>query len=1340
MSKVKIRLLSRLMAFLMFFSVLNLGQYKVKAFEGEVVPLYKYGTQTPIQIHQQNVYIPKYYQQLKRQFRTAWVSTVTNLDFPSRPGLTEEEFKQEYLKILDEFEELNFNAITVQVRPKLDAFYKSDLNPWSEYLTGVQGKDPGWDPLEWMIKVTHERNMEFHAWFNPYRVTNTYEPNKTIDEILATLADNNWAKMHPQYVLKFDGKLLLNPGEPEVINYIKESIVEVVQKYDVDAIHFDDYFYPYKVTRNGVTYYFGDANEDLETFQKYGQGFTDIKDWRRNNVNTLIKEVSKAIKEKKPYVKFGISPFGIWGHYDKHPEGSAEGVGSHTPITSSASYDDIYADTRKWVKEGWIDYITPQIYWAFGTTAAPYGELVDWWADVVKGTNCHLYIGHANYKINSNDNDWKNPEEIGNQLKFNLLYNEVKGSSFFSLKQLRLNNLGDTDKIKNDYFKTKAFVPAMPWIDDKAPNKVQNVSYKLLGENKIEVLWKDDFNNDSTYYAVYRFEGKSLGNIENPSNVIGIVRRDNNKEEYSYIDNSADKNKQYVYAVTAFDRLHNESRPELVFYPKVQYIKEKIMLKDIINNKIELEYRGYLDIAQDVLVYQILDNKVIEKSLSDVMVGAENVTLYLNKNNQVDLIIIDGETKIDKIRIGIRSDVNNPADINLLDYLNIEMKASSGFKLIDKKSNVSFDILNNDLISFKVEEGKISVYKNGNLIYKTLNRLYAEPINEDEKITVTTLRRGSPVFNPSYRGTLEITLSKNGDKLNLINEIQIEKYLYQVVPSEMPASFGLEALKAQAVAARTYALGDYFSSRFADRGFHVDDSTLSQVYNNTPENPTATQAVNETKGMVMKNGDQLVDARYYSTSGGYSAAKHEVWSEPVSNMFPGIRVPYLIGRSYTFDPQDNTKLLTINTQDEKEISEFYKNISLRAYDSDSAWFRWKLSLSKQELQNTINSNIKLRYEADPQFILTKDSDGNFISKPIPEEGTGEILNMYVAKRGEGGNITELVIVGTTGTYKIVKEFNIRFIIRPRAVDTKGSDVILYRATGGSQDYNASSLKNYSILPSAFFTFDTIKDENNNLISVVFYGGGNGHGVGMSQYGAKGLSDKGWTYDKILMTYYTNVELVNVYNQTNNQENNPLKLLILMSEDLFNSADEGKKQGNYLEGSKAKFRIVIDKAVNILKDENLDKDLIESTTDELKAAMRKFIDSKVSEEQANQYAKEQAAIDAIASLPDVENLTLEDEDAIKNARSLVNIANNDSNIVNLNKLIALEEKLLELKNKDNKNTEESDKNNEQNNQNESIENLPKTGQLLDANILVLISFVLILCGISLLLIRKKKDNI
>ncbi|WDC84754.1 SpoIID/LytB domain-containing protein [Caloramator sp. mosi_1] len=401
------------------------------------------------------------------------------------------------------------------------------------------------------------------------------------------------------------------------------------------------------------------------------------------------------------------------------------------------------------------------------------------------------------------------------------------------MKQLRLNNLGVTDKIKNEYFKTKALIPTMPWIDGKAPNKVHDISYKLLGENKIEISWKDNLENESAYYVVYRFEGRSIGNIEDPSKIIGVVRRDNSKEEQSFVDNSVEKNKQYVYAVTALDRLHNESKPEIVFYPKVQYIKEKVMLKDTINNKIELEYRGYIDIAQDVLVYQIIDNKVVERNLSNVMVGAENVTFYLDRDNKVDLIIIDGETKIDKVRIGIRSDVNNPADINLLDYSNIEMKASNGFKLLDKKSNVAFDILSNDLISFKVEDGQISVYKNGNIVYRTLNRLYAEPYNEDDKITVTTLRRGSPVFNPSYRGTLEVTLSKSGDKLNLINEIQIEKYLYQVVPSEMPESFGLEALKAQAVAARTYALGDYFSSRFADRGFHVDDSTLSQVYNNT---------------------------------------------------------------------------------------------------------------------------------------------------------------------------------------------------------------------------------------------------------------------------------------------------------------------------------------------------------------------------------------------------------------------------------------------------------------------------------------------------------------------------
>lgn len=566
MKKNKLLLLLTSSIATIFLSSLFIG--KVSAAADSMVPLYKYGTTTPVLLHGNQIYLPKDAVQEKRQFRSAWVVTVTNLDFPSKPGLTQEEFKAEYEKVLDDFDALNLNAVTFQVRPKADAFYKSDINPWSEWLTGVQGKDPGWDPLKWMIDETHKRNMEFHAWFNPYRVTVAYAPTKTVEEMLSTLSQDNWARLHPQYVLKFDGKLLLNPGEPEVQNYIKDSIMEVVKNYDIDAVHFDDYFYPYKVTRNGVTYVFGNANEDLATFQKYGTGFSDIRAWRRNNIDSLIQTVSTAIKAEKPYVKFGISPFGIWGHIGNHPAGSVEGEGSHTPITSSSSYDDIYADTRKWAKNGWIDYITPQIYWSFAQKAAPYGELADWWADVVKGTNCQLYIGHANYKHVSNgswDTDWQNPQEIPNQLKFNSMYPDIKGSSFFSLTSLRTNKYGETTIIKNEYFNNKALVPTMPWLDNKAPEPIKIANIKD-DEKGLSIKWHDKLHNDSAYYVIYRFDGDKSGDIENPANILAEVRREPGEIQFQYTDLTADPSKKYTYAVTAVDRLHNESAPDVLTY------------------------------------------------------------------------------------------------------------------------------------------------------------------------------------------------------------------------------------------------------------------------------------------------------------------------------------------------------------------------------------------------------------------------------------------------------------------------------------------------------------------------------------------------------------------------------------------------------------------------------------------------------------------------------------------------------------------------------------------------------------------------------------------------------
>jgi uncharacterized lipoprotein YddW (UPF0748 family) len=519
--------------------------------------LTKYNTNEVILINNKPIEIPIYAQEKTEEFRGVWVSTVYNLDF-SKNGLNEEAYKAEFRQLLNNLEGLNMNSVIFQVRPKLDAFYKSEMNPWSEFLTGKQGLDPGWDPLEWMVEETHKRGMEFHAWFNPYRVT-------VGSETLSDLAPNNWARQNPQYTYEFGGKLQLNPGEPEVIKYITNSIMEVVENYDIDAVHFDDYFYPFK---SGDGWY---SKEEETTFKKYGSGFSSRDDWRRNNVDTLIENIHNSIgsynKNNNKNVQLGISPFGIWGHKEIHPEGSKEGVGSLTPRTSRASYDDQFADTRKWVKNNWIDYIAPQIYWSFDEKAAPYGELVNWWSDVVRDTDVNLYIGHANYRQadpNNKNLSWMNPYEISNQLKFNSLCEEVKGSIFFRYKSLIENSNNPVvnnqfiNILKKEHFTSKANLPSKIAIAEKkveSPLSLEKVktSYGNM------LIWEDEPSNSSISYLVYRNEVGKNGN-ELESLVVEKVDRENNNT-FIFTDKSADLSKNYIYRVTALDMFNNESEP-----------------------------------------------------------------------------------------------------------------------------------------------------------------------------------------------------------------------------------------------------------------------------------------------------------------------------------------------------------------------------------------------------------------------------------------------------------------------------------------------------------------------------------------------------------------------------------------------------------------------------------------------------------------------------------------------------------------------------------------------------------------------------------------------------------
>lgn len=370
-----------------------------------------------------------------RELRGVWIASVANMDWPSKAGLTPAEQQREISALFDVVQKTNMNAVFVQVRPCADTFYPSKLAPWSHYLSGTQGTDPGYDPLAYMIAEAHRRNLQFHAWFNPYRVSG--------QDSFAQLSPNNIARQHPEWVIKYGGKLYFNPGLPAVREHLVAVIMEVVKGYEVDGIHFDDYFYPYPIANTPFP--------DQAAFQAHGAGFTNVADWRRDNVNRLISELALRIRAVNPAVQFGISPFGVWRNKADDPTGSDTRAG----VTC---YDSLYADTRLWIKRGWVDYIAPQIYWSIGFAAAAYEKLVPWWSNEVVGTNVNVFIGHAAYRVN----DGFNAEELPKQLTFNRKHEAVKGSIYFRMKTFVQNPLGFRDRLVRDFYKEPVPAPVNP--------------------------------------------------------------------------------------------------------------------------------------------------------------------------------------------------------------------------------------------------------------------------------------------------------------------------------------------------------------------------------------------------------------------------------------------------------------------------------------------------------------------------------------------------------------------------------------------------------------------------------------------------------------------------------------------------------------------------------------------------------------------------------------------------------------------------------------------------------------------------------------------------------------
>ncbi len=466
----------------------------------------------------------------KRQLRAMWISSVANIDWPSRTGLSVSAQQAEFRAWLDLAVQRRMNAVVVQVRPTADTFWPSSLEPWSQWLTGSQGGNPGYDPLAFMVGEAHARNLELHAWFNPYRIANHDDPSR--------LQASHPARRNPSWRFAYDGKLYYNPGLPVVRDFIQDVIMDAVTRYDLDGVHLDDYFYPYPAA--------GQTIPDAAAYAAHGAGFATVHDWRRENVNLLVRELDQRIHTAKPWVSFGVSPFGIWRNSGTDP------LGSRT--SGLQSYDAIYADTRRWVKQGWVDYIAPQIYWHIGFDTADYEVLTAWWAGVVSGTGVQLLIGQAAYRAGASGQDaaWQDRAELSDHLHVNRRHPEVAGDIFFSAKDVRADRINAFSTLAAAHYTKPALLPAR---GTSAAPAAPAITSATRGSGGVALAWQ----GGGASYAVHRVTGTPATAdpcvFADARNLLTTTRRT------TFTDPTAAAGTAYTYYVTALNRTHQESAP-----------------------------------------------------------------------------------------------------------------------------------------------------------------------------------------------------------------------------------------------------------------------------------------------------------------------------------------------------------------------------------------------------------------------------------------------------------------------------------------------------------------------------------------------------------------------------------------------------------------------------------------------------------------------------------------------------------------------------------------------------------------------------------------------------------
>ena len=473
--------------------------------------------------------------QPKREFRGAWIQCVNN----QWNGIGRDRMQQTLTSQLDELQRTGINVILFQVRAEGDALYQSQLEPWSRFLTGVQGRvpEPFWDPLQWMVTECHRRGMELHAWINPFRAKTKGTPQLT----------SAYYVQHPDRYFEYDGLWLFDPGIPANHVYICQVVQDIVRRYDVDGLHIDDYFYPYPVA--------GKAIPDDASYARYGGGM-ERGDWRRKNVNNFISALHDSIRSVKPWVKFGVSPFGIYRNQGSDPKGSR--------TNGTQNYDDLYADILEWVRQGWVDYNIPQIYWEIGNKLADYATLVRWWNDNAGGRP--LVIGQ-DVERTVKFADTTNPQNHQVYQKYNLqrAMPNVVGSCQWYAKACVDNPGNYTTVLRQVYHRCPVLQPEMPWIDKKAPGKVKKVKpvqtrdgwmlFWTAPKTKTSKTDPTGEMNRAVRYVVYRFPKGEPVDTSNPERILTITT--NTYVPLPFIAGKI----EYTYVVTALDRLQNESKP-----------------------------------------------------------------------------------------------------------------------------------------------------------------------------------------------------------------------------------------------------------------------------------------------------------------------------------------------------------------------------------------------------------------------------------------------------------------------------------------------------------------------------------------------------------------------------------------------------------------------------------------------------------------------------------------------------------------------------------------------------------------------------------------------------------